>query len=130
MNYTVNFRHYLVHFFRFSNIASNECWDLSFLRTSHIDLVFLFLNLNMCLFSGLFLRLLKFKNLLQAIQVWKWKKSSYGSNHRRCSIKNDVHRYFAKFGGKHLCRSLSSNNVADLKLEILLKRDSRTDVLL
>ena len=31
---------------------------------------------------------------------------------RRCSIKKDVSRNFAKFSGKHLCQSLFFNEVA------------------
>ena len=32
------------------------------------------------------------------------------SNHRRCSIRKDVLRNFAKFTGKHLCHSLLKKN--------------------
>ena len=34
------------------------------------------------------------------------------SSHRRCSVKKDVLRNFAKFTGKHLCQSLFFNKVA------------------
>ena len=36
----------------------------------------------------------------------------YRNSHRRCSLKKDVFNDFAKFTGKHLCQSLSLNNVA------------------
>ena len=44
------------------------------------------------------------------------------SSHRRCSVKKDVFRNFAKFTGKHLCQSLFFNKVAGLKPETLLKK--------
>ena len=34
------------------------------------------------------------------------------SSHRRCSVRKDVPRNFAKFTGKHLCKSLLFNKVA------------------
>ena len=36
--------------------------------------------------------------------------------------KKDVFKNFAKFTGKHLCRSLFSNKVASLRLQTLLNR--------
>ena len=39
------------------------------------------------------------------------------SSHRRCSVKKDVLRNFAKFTGKHLCQSLFFNKVAGLRPE-------------
>ena len=44
------------------------------------------------------------------------------SSHRRCSVRKDVLRNFAKFTGKHLCQGL--------KPATLLKRDSGTGVFL
>ena len=41
---------------------------------------------------------------------------------RRCSIKRDVLRNFAKFTGKHLSQSLFFNEVAGLGAVILLKK--------
>ena len=35
----------------------------------------------------------------------------YRSSHRRCSIKKDILKNFAKFIGKYLCQSLFFNNV-------------------
>ena len=43
---------------------------------------------------------------------------------KRCSYKR-----FSKFTGKHLCQSLFSNKVAELRLAFL-KRDSDTDFIL
>ena len=39
----------------------------------------------------------------------------YGSSHRRYSIKKGVLKNFAKFTGKHLCRSLFFKKVASLR---------------
>ena len=44
------------------------------------------------------------------------------SSHRRCSIKISVLKTFAKFTGKHLCRSLSLNKVAGLNPAALFKK--------
>ena len=41
-------------------------------------------------------------------------------SHRRCSVKKDVLRNFAKFTGKHLCQSHFLNKVAGL--ETLLRK--------
>ena len=41
---------------------------------------------------------------------------------RRCSVKKVFFRNFARFTGKHLCRSLLFNKVAVLRPETLLKR--------
>ena len=35
----------------------------------------------------------------------------YRSSHRRCSVRKDVLRNFAKFTGKHLCQGLFFNKV-------------------
>ena len=35
-------------------------------------------------------------------------------SHRRCSVKKDILKIFAKFAGKHLCQSLLFNKVAGL----------------
>ena len=42
------------------------------------------------------------------------------SSHRRCSVKNEVFRSFAKFTGKHLCPSFFFNKVAGLCKALLL----------
>ena len=44
------------------------------------------------------------------------------SSHRRCSIRKDVLRNFAKFIGKHLCQSPNLNKVAGLRPATLLKK--------
>ena len=36
------------------------------------------------------------------------------NSHRRCSVKKDVLRNFAKFTGKHQCQSLIFNKIAGL----------------
>ena len=41
---------------------------------------------------------------------------------RRCFVKKDVLRNFAKFTGKYLCQSLFFNKVAGLRPETLLKK--------
>ena len=41
---------------------------------------------------------------------------------RRCSVKKDVLKHFAKFTGKRLCQSLHFNNVAVLTPVTLLKK--------
>ena len=51
------------------------------------------------------------------------------SSHQRCSIKISVLKNFAKFKGKHLCRSLFFNKVADGGLQLYKKGDSDTGVL-
>ena len=40
--------------------------------------------------------------------------------------KTRVLKKFTKFTGKHLCQSLFFNKVADLSLQLYLKRDSGT----
>ena len=52
------------------------------------------------------------------------------SSQRRCSLRKYVIRNFAKFIRKHLCQSLFLNKVADLSLQLYLKRDSDTGVFL
>ena len=47
--------------------------------------------------------------------------NAFRSNHRRCSVKNDVLRNFAKFTGKHLCQSLFFNKVASVPATLLIK---------
>ena len=44
------------------------------------------------------------------------------SSHRRCSVRKDVLKNFAKFTGKHLCQSLFFNRVAGLRPATLLKK--------
>ena len=46
------------------------------------------------------------------------------SSHRRCYIKKDVPKNFAKFIGKHLCRTLIFKKVASLGPVTVLKGDS------
>ena len=43
------------------------------------------------------------------------------SSHRRCSVRKGILRNFAKFTGKHLCKSLFFNKVANLRSVALLK---------
>ena len=43
-------------------------------------------------------------------------------------FKNGVLKNFAKFTGKHLCRNLFFNKVADLRPAILLKQDAGAGV--
>ena len=52
------------------------------------------------------------------------------SSHRKCSVRKDVLRNFAKFTGKHLRQSFFFNKVASFSLQLHLKRDSGTAVLL
>ena len=44
------------------------------------------------------------------------------SSHRKCSVRKDVLRNFAKLAGKHLCRSLFFNKVADLQAYSFIKK--------
>ena len=46
------------------------------------------------------------------------------SSQRRCSVKKDVLRNFAKFTGKHLYRSLFFNKVAGLRLLLRIVKNS------
>ena len=46
----------------------------------------------------------------------------YRSSHQGCSIIKSVLRNFAKFTGKHLCKTLFFNKVAGLRLATLLKK--------
>ena len=48
--------------------------------------------------------------------------SNNRSNHWRCSVKKGVLRNFAKFIGKHLCKSFFFNKVAGLRPATLLKK--------
>ena len=41
------------------------------------------------------------------------------SSHRSCSLRKGVFRNFAKFAGKHLCRSVFLNKVAGLRRGVL-----------
>ena len=59
----------------------------------------------------------KFDHTISNLQNWR-------SSHRRCSIKKDIIKDFAKFTGKHLRWSIFFNKVESLKPETLLKRDS------
>ena len=44
------------------------------------------------------------------------------SSHRRCFVRKDVLRDFAKLTGKHLCQSLFFNKVTHLRPATLLKK--------
>ena len=44
------------------------------------------------------------------------------SSHQRCSVRKGVLKNFAKFTGKHLCKSLFFNEVAGLRPATLLKK--------
>ena len=44
------------------------------------------------------------------------------SSHRRCSVRKDILRNFAKFKGKHLCQSLFFNKVAGRPATLFKKR--------
>ena len=44
-------------------------------------------------------------------------------SHQRGSVKKFVLRNFPKFTGKHMCRSLFNNEVADSRLQLYLKID-------
>ena len=46
---------------------------------------------------------------------------------RKCSVKKDVLRNFAKFTGKHLYQSLLFNKVAGLIIHLLLFLDDNVD---
>ena len=43
-------------------------------------------------------------------------------SHRRCSVRKNVLKNFAKFAGKHLCQSLFFNKVTRLRPATLLKK--------
>ena len=49
------------------------------------------------------------------------------SNHRRCYIEKSILKNFAKFTGKHLCRTLSFDKVAaaGLRSALLLKKKTQ-----
>ena len=51
----------------------------------------------------------------------KFAAKSDRSSHKRCFLKKDVLKNFAKLTGKHLCQSFFFNNVAGLRLATLLK---------
>ena len=53
-------------------------------------------------------------------RFYKTLHSKFRSSHRRCSIKNGVLKYFAKFTGKHLCQSLFFDKVSGLRPEPLV----------
>ena len=59
-----------------------------------------------------------------------WQLFMVRSSHRRCSLRKNVFRNFVKFTGKRLCQSLFLNKVADLSLQLYLKRDSGAGVFL
>ena len=46
------------------------------------------------------------------LEIWDYGTSAYRSSHRRCSVRKDVLRNFAKFTGKHQYQRLFFNKVA------------------
>ena len=54
----------------------------------------------------------------------------YRSTHWRSSLRKDVLRNFAKFTGKHLCKSLFYNKVAGLRTDAwnFIKQETKTQV--
>ena len=54
----------------------------------------------------------------------------FRSSHWRCSLKKAILKDFVIFTGKHLCRGLFFNKVADHQSVALLKRDSNRDIFL
>ena len=52
------------------------------------------------------------------------------SSHRGCLIKKGVLKNLLKYTGKHQCQSLFFNKVADLSLQLHLKREPNTGVFL
>ena len=54
-------------------------------------------------------------------------KNNLRSSQRRCSVKKDVLRNFAKFTGKHLCQSLFLNKVAGTACNFI-KKETLTQV--
>ena len=53
-------------------------------------------------------------------RFYKTLHSKFRSSHRRCFIRNDVLKYFAKFTRKYLCQSLFFDEVAGLRSEALV----------
>ena len=62
-----------------------------------------------------------------AITVYTERLRINRSSHRRCSLRKDVLKNFAKFTRKHLCQGLFLMK-EDLKPATLLKRNCGTDV--
>ena len=62
------------------------------------------------------------RNNERSIGCCKMNCAKNRNSHRRCSVKKNVLRNFAKFTGKHLCQSLFLNKVADLRPATLLKK--------
>ena len=74
------------------------------------------------MFTGYYIwiakRISRFKISITFSIPWHRRRSC----HRSCSVKKGVLRNFAKFKGKHLCRSLFFNKVAGLRPATLLKK--------
>ena len=62
------------------------------------------------------------RNNERSIRCCKMNCAKNRNSHRRCSVKKDVLRNFAKFTGKYLCQSLFLNKVAGLRPVTLLKK--------
>ena len=98
-------KHYSISkfFFKFSNFANKEqIWTS---QKEHVS----YYSLQMQL-------------ILQLPNRTKSFPSNSRSSHQRCSVKKGVLRNFAKFIGKHMCRSLFFNKIAGLGPATLLKR--------
>ena len=70
----------------------------------------------------------KNSRLKSSLLVGIMKRVKYRSSHQRCSVKKGVLRKFSKFTGKHLCQSHFLNKVTALRPEILLKKETLTQV--
>ena len=57
----------------------------------------------------------RFVNILDTLSL---QKITFRSSHRRCSVRKDVLKNFAKLTGKHLCQSLFFNKVVGLSLQL------------
>ena len=65
-------------------------------------------------------------------QHWKFlycKLIFFRHRHRRCFIKDDVPKNFAKFKGKHLCQGLFFNEVAGLEAWNFIKDETLAQML-
>ena len=60
--------------------------------------------------------------------IWKNKTLGDRSNRRRCFVKKDVLRIFAKFTGKHLCQSLLFNKKPGASCLQLIKKETLAQV--
>ena len=64
-----------------------------------------------CLLSFIF----RFVNILDTLTL---QKITFRSSHRKCSVRKDVLKTFAKFTEKHLCQSLFFNKVVGQSLQL------------